>query len=240
MLVREILTENLEEDWKKKTAAIAAAGVLAGVPLTKYMLDKYKTVEPISTVSSIEDQGEHVGSSKFYKKLKEISDNLSINPNDLLRVIHLETAGTYDPSISNQIGATGLIQFMPRVAHALGTSTRELAAMTATEQLDFVYRYFKMNKLPPNSSASDIYLMTFMPFVIRHNKPDNYILGARGAYNARVFPNLLSSKLTRGSLWDQNPVFHEDPEIKKRGYFTVGDVRNTFERKTQQLSQQTR
>lgn len=240
MLVREIIVEHLEENWKKKTAAIAAAGALAGVPLTKYMLDKYAPTEPAPTVEPAQDHSEHVGSSKFYKKLKEISDSLSINPNDLLRVIHLETAGTYDPSITNQIGATGLIQFMPRVAHALGTSTRELATMTATEQLDFVYRYFKMNKLPPNSTASDIYLMTFMPFVVRHNKPDNYVLGARGAYNTKVFPNLLSSRLTRGSLWDQNPVFHEDPEVKKRGYFTVGDVRKTFERKTQQLSQQTR
>lgn len=153
--------------------------------------------------------------------------------------MHLETMGTLNPSIVNPIGAVGLIQFMPNVARRLGTSSEELRKMTATEQLDWVYEYFKINKLPPGSSASDIYLMTFMPAVVRHNKPDNFVLGARKAYGAKIFGSIPASSLNRGNVWDQNPVFHEDPVVKKRGYFTVGDVRNAFEKKTRSASKQT-
>lgn len=231
MRVSDIINETLEENWKKKTAALAAAGVLAGFPIGKHLSDR----SAVPQVSTQEDPSEDAFSPKFMKKLRQISDELSINSNDLLRVMYLETIGTYNPSITNAIGATGLIQFMPHIARALGTSTDALKKMTATQQLDYVYKYYELNKLPPNSSASDIYLMTFMPVVVRQKKPDNFVLGARGAYRTKVFPNIVGSRLSRGSVWDQNPVFHEDPQIKRRGFFTVGDVRAAFEKKTQKF-----
>lgn len=245
MRAHEITAATLEENWKKKTAAALAAGALAGVPLTKYMSDKYSM-----GLYDPEHQGqehratqkyepEHARTPKFAAKLKDIASKLQVNPSDLLKVMHLETIGTLNPSITNAIGATGLIQFMPNVARALGTSTEELKNMTATQQLDWVHKYFKMNRLPPGSTASDIYLMTFMPAVVRHKKPDNFVLGARGAYKSKIFGSIPASSLNRGSVWDQNPVFHEDPVVKNRGYFTVGDVRRVFEKKTQQIALQT-
>lgn len=245
MLIREILTENLEEDWKKNVAGLVAAGALAGVPLTKYMSDRYGA-EPYNAshmgtehLRTRTHEPEDARSPKFYAKLQEIASKLSVNPNDLLKVMHLETIGTLNPSITNAIGATGLIQFMPNVARAMGTSTEELKKMTATEQLDWVYKFYKMNKLPPGSVASDIYLTTFMPAVVRHNKPDNFVLGSKGGYNSKVFGSIPTSSLNRGSVWDQNPVFHSDPAVKKRGYFTVGDVRRVFEKKTANVAMQT-
>lgn len=242
MRAYEITDVTLQEDWKKKTAAALAAGALAGVPLTKYISDKYSmglydpSHQGREHRATQKYEPEHARTTKFYSKLQDIASKLQVNPNDLLKVMHLETIGTLNPSITNAIGATGLIQFMPNVARALGTSTEELKNMTATQQLDWVYKYFKMNKLPPGSTASDIYLMTFMPAVVRHKKPDNFVLGARKAYGAKVFGSIPASSLNRGSVWDQNPVFHEDPIIKKHGYFTVGDVRRTFEKKTQNVS----
>jgi hypothetical protein len=49
----------------------------------------------------------------------------------------------FDPArVNSTSGATGLIQFLPSTAQALGTSTAQLAAMTAVEQLDWVEKYF--------------------------------------------------------------------------------------------------
>ena len=38
--------------------------------------------------------------------------------------------------------ATGLIQFMPKTAKNLGTSTQQLFKMSNVQQLDYVYKYF--------------------------------------------------------------------------------------------------
>lgn len=100
----------------------------------------------------------------FYNEVVRISENLGTAPENLLSVISFETGGTFSPSIKNAVNgkATGLIQFMPNTASSLGTSTNELAKMTATEQLSFVERYLspfagKINNL------SDLYMAVFMP-----------------------------------------------------------------------------
>lgn len=246
MLVREVITEGVNEDWKRSAAKIAAAGALLGAPLYKHISDQHGINVPNIAQQGLEHlkrnkyEAEHARSPKFAEKLRDIAAKLSVDPNDLLKVMHFETIGTLNPSITNAIGATGLLQFMPNVAAAMGTSTEQLRAMTATQQLDWVYKYFKMKRLPPGSSASDIYLITFMPAVVIHDKADNFILGARKAYKQRIFKGIPANALNRGSVWDQNPVFHSIPEIRKRGYFTVGDVRRIFDAKTANVKLETR
>jgi soluble lytic murein transglycosylase-like protein len=55
----------------------------------------------------------------FKAKVEEISADLKINPNWLMAIINMETNRTFDHKIQNSIGATGLIQFMPRTAEGL-------------------------------------------------------------------------------------------------------------------------
>ena len=64
---------------------------------------------------------------------------------DLMACMAFESGETFSPSIKNAAGsgATGLIQFMPSTAVGLDTTTAQLAQMTATEQLEYVRRYFK-------------------------------------------------------------------------------------------------
>jgi len=55
-----------------------------------------------------------------------------------------ESARTFRPDIQHPSSkATGLIQFMPRTAKSLGTTTAKLKKMSAVQQLDFVEAYFK-------------------------------------------------------------------------------------------------
>lgn len=100
----------------------------------------------------------------FEAKLGQVSQALGIDPNWLLNVMAVETSGTFDPAIQNpKSKATGLIQFMPEwskaaTAKALGTTVAELKKMTATQQLDYVQKYFEMMGASGRmASQADVY-----------------------------------------------------------------------------------
>lgn len=81
--------------------------------------------------------------------------------------IAFESGHTFSPSVTNRAGsgATGLIQFMPDAAEALGTSTAALARMTAVEQLDYVGDYFRPYAKRIHSLA-DMYMAILMPHYV--------------------------------------------------------------------------
>jgi hypothetical protein len=92
----------------------------------------------------------------------------------------LETGETFSPSIRNpNSGATGLIQFMPAIAPAYGTTTTALAQMTAVEQLDYVKNYFS-DSIGRLNTIEDVYARIFWPAAI--GKPDDYVI----AYPTKV------------------------------------------------------
>lgn len=98
----------------------------------------------------------------------------------LMAVMAFETAETFNPAITNFAGsgATGLIQFMPRTAIGLGTTTEELGRMPAVEQLDYVRLYFKPYASRIHS-LEDMYMAVLMPVGI--GKPLNSPLFSGGA-----------------------------------------------------------
>ncbi len=79
----------------------------------------------------------------FLSGVEAMSARLGAKPKHILAAMSFETGGTFSPSITNGIGATGLIQFIPGTAHGLGTSTSALRQMNSTQQLEFVEKYFK-------------------------------------------------------------------------------------------------
>jgi hypothetical protein len=116
-----------------------------------------------------------------------------------------------NPHIQNSIGATGLIQFMPKTAIALGTTTDELAKMDAVKQLDYVYRYYKMTGVG-DGSAGDLYMATFMPKYV--GADDSKVLGRQGAEGYS------------GKVYAQNKVLDRNRD----GTITVADVKQSVER----------
>lgn len=98
----------------------------------------------------------------------------------LIQCMAFETGGTFSPSIRNLAGsgATGLIQFMPRTAIGLGTTTDALAKMTAVEQVEYVGLYF----LPYHKrtkTLSDMYMAILMPKYIGY--PEDAVLFTEGS-----------------------------------------------------------
>ena len=111
----------------------------------------------------------------FKERVLWIGDALDCDPDDLMACMHWESGGTFSPSIKNAAGsgATGLIQFMPSTARGMGTTTKALAALSAEDQLRWVYEYFKpyAGRL---DNLGDVYMAILWPKGV--GKPDHYVL----------------------------------------------------------------
>lgn len=119
-------------------------------------------------------------SPEFKKRVLWIADQLGCDPSHLMACMAWESGRTFSAAIRNAAGsgAVGLIQFMPKVAKALGTSTAALAQMTPEDQLRFVYEYFKP-KSGKLQNLGDIYMAILWPAGI--GKPDSFVLFNRTA-----------------------------------------------------------
>jgi AraC-like DNA-binding protein len=147
----------------------------------------------------------------FNKKLEKVADALGVSSKDLIAIFKQES-GVNPAAVNPTSGATGLIQFMPDTAARLGTSTGELKKMSAAEQLDYVYKYFKMVGVKPGMKLGDLYMAVFMPKYV--GADDNTVLGQNGA-------NGFS-----GKVYAQNKGLDRN----KDGTITVADVKSSVQR----------
>lgn len=105
---------------------------------------------------------------EFTEKVNDISNELGIEANWLMFVMWFESK--LNPQAVNPIsGATGLIQFMPSTARALGTTTDVLKRMSNVQQLDYVLAYLRPYKGRMRTWV-DVYLAVFYPRAM--GKPD--------------------------------------------------------------------
>jgi hypothetical protein len=153
------------------------------------------------------------------KKVQQVCKNLNIQANWLLAVMYFESARTLSPSILNNIGSVGLIQFT-RDKAGLNYKTisgkryllSDLAKMTFIQQMDVVELYYKevyrMMKVSKLNSFIDVYLVTFFPVAL--NKPNDYVLETK--------------YLTRSKIASQNPLFDRN----KDGKITKSEIVSYF------------
>lgn len=117
-------------------------------------------------------------SALFCDRVQWIANELRMptgGASDLMACMAWESGETFSPSVKNMAGsgATGLIQFMPKTAIALGTTVEALARMTPEDQLNYVYKYF----LPYRgrlAGLGDVYMAILWPAGV--GKPDSYVL----------------------------------------------------------------
>lgn len=120
-------------------------------------------------------------SQTFIDRLVWIVDDLQIGygrtdgVNKMMACMAWESNETFSPDVTNMAGsgATGLIQFMPTTAKSLGTTTTELAAMTAEDQLNYVWKYFSPYK-GKLKTLGDIYMAILWPRGV--GKSEAYVL----------------------------------------------------------------
>lgn len=146
--------------------------------------------------------GEENLSAPFQRKVTGMAQRLGAKPDDLLGIMSFETGSSFSPSVRNQAGsgATGLIQFMPGTAQALGTSTQALAQMTPEQQLDMVEKYLTPYK-GRLTSLKDTYMAVLYPDAV--GQPDSAVLFREGT-----------------TAYRQNQGLDQG----RKGYITVGDA----------------
>lgn len=172
---------------------------------------KYKDV--LSRPDSIDAQKIDVSTIQdpdFQKKLEKVAAGLGVKSSDLIAVMKQES-GVKADAVNPKSGATGLIQFMPDTARRLGTTTDELRQMDPVQQLDYVYKYFKMTGVG-DGTLGDLYMAVFMPKYVGY--PDNFILGGSG------LPGFAGKVYAQNAGLDRN----------RDGTITVADVKNSVAR----------
>lgn len=117
-------------------------------------------------------------SDRFVTRVNEIATLLQLGtqgPDQLMACMAFETGETFSPSIKNGAGAPyyGLIQFGEAAAKDVGTTTAKLVKMSAEEQLEYVYKFFKpyAGKL---KTTSDIYARIIWPVAV--GKAEDYVI----------------------------------------------------------------
>lgn len=118
-------------------------------------------------------------SADFRARVFGIAFRRMLVPDYLMACMAFETGERFTADVRNAAGsgATGLIQFMPATARALGTTTEKLRVMTAEEQLEYVEEYFTpyTGRL---KTLSDHYMAILLPKMI--GRPESAVLFSGG------------------------------------------------------------
>jgi hypothetical protein len=131
----------------------------------------------------------------FIAKVISVSKYLGVKPEWLMFLMWFETGHTLNHKIQNSIGATGLIQFMPKTAIGLGTTVDKLKTMSNVEQMNYVQKYLARFK-GKYKDWVDLYCAIFWPVAV--GQPDDF-------------------KITNDLVAKQNPIFdiNKDTDIQK-------------------------
>ncbi len=159
--------------------------------------------------------------SNFIAEVEKTAQRLGFHASWLLAIMYYESRFLHNVT-NPQSGATGLIQFMPSTAQALGTSTQALARMTAIEQIKFVEKFY----LPIKGKAkafADVYLYTFASaYTNPQNAPDNAILatGQSAFYHCKTenvctvadFKRYVTQKYNNDFPNTDNKIIYQNPQ----------------------------
>lgn len=159
-------------------------GLLANVRLVDVLLAEPEPVPPPALTHRPMAWGAKV-SPVFRDRVRWIVDELDIGDDladgcdKLMTCMAWESGRSFRPDVKNLAGsgATGLIQFMPATAKGMGTTVEKMAALSAEDQLRWVYRYFEPFKGRLRTLA-DLYMAILWPKGV--GKPDEYPLFTGG------------------------------------------------------------
>lgn len=138
---------------------------------------------------------------------------------ELMSIIHLESAGTFNPSVDNGAGYSGLIQFSDAAAKSIGTTRVDLKKMSFLQQLDYVEKYFIPHK-EKLKTITDLYLLVLKPNAVGNGINPDYIIFDESIsvpnlpYNK---DNLYKEPWTTKYGYTSNPTFmlEKDESVKR-------------------------
>lgn len=138
----------------------------------------------------------------FLNEVSRVSKKLNIKEEDLLKAIQFETAGSFDPAQpAGTSNAVGLIQFMPKTAEGLGTTTAELSKMSRAQQMKYVDKHLSMflKDKDKEYDFGDLYMAIHWPAAV--GKSNDYVMYSEGSKNYSANKGLdinKDGKVTKG------------------------------------------
>ena len=174
----------------------------------------------------------------FYPKLVRVSNQLGINPEDLLAVMASES-GISASQQGHAANASGLIQFMPQTLKSLGFggSPEEFRNLTGEHQLDYVKKFLSGKSV---KTPGQLYVAIFLPAALKLpdvSKGDNsariaeenpeIVVDNGKRYSKKYYDiGLKISPKTERSWYKGNPLFHSSTP----GAITLGDMENQVQK----------
>jgi hypothetical protein len=166
--------------------------------------------------------------------LAKVGEKYGIPFEWLFNLIKHESANTFNPAITNSIGATGIIQFMTKIggktmsyAKADGSdavTTSELRKMSFSEQLDYLDGFLKRNlkkhltaqgKIPESFTQGDVFMTIFYPVSV--GKPNYQFPDSVSRANAGIRKPLdYVEKALKNSVFPLSVVPYSLAEVKKK------------------------
>jgi hypothetical protein len=142
-------------------------------------------------------------SNEEYLKIIQISNDLGINHNDLIKLISFESG--FNPQAKNPLSsAKGLIQFIDETARELGFENSEHLITqhpTVLSQLDVVYEY--LVRYYPFKNKQELYMSVFLPSYRKLNPntvlPNRIRLVNPGITTIQDYINLVERKGVSGT-----------------------------------------
>lgn len=167
-------------------------------------------------------------------KLANVGEKYGIPFEWLFNLIKHESANTFNPAITNSIGATGIIQFMTKIggktmsyAKADGSdavTTSELRKMSFSEQLDYLDGFLKRNlknhltaqgKIPESFTQGDVFMTIFYPVSV--GKPNYQFPDSVSRANAGIRKPLdYVEKALKNSVFPLSVVPYSLADVKKK------------------------
>jgi hypothetical protein len=168
------------------------------------------------------------------QELMKLTDKYGIPFEWMVNLINNESAGTFNPAITNSIGATGIIQFMTKIggktmsyAKADGSdavTTSELRKMSFSEQLDYLDGFLKRNlkkhltaqgKIPNTFTQGDIFMTIFYPVSV--GKPNYQFPDSVSRANAGIrTPMDYVEKALKSSIFPLSMIPYSLADVKKK------------------------
>jgi hypothetical protein len=168
----------------------------------------------------ISEKGQELLNNPVFKeKLSEISKEINIDENSIIKIMNLESG--LNPNVKNSIGCVGLIQFCPDTARGnyktISGKRYNLEELrnNLPLQMDAILEFWKTGyKTGKIKEPKDLYLYNFFP--IAAGKPDNFVLQTN---------NLSAEKIAK-----QNPIFNRTLGKPVGTPLTVGDMENYYKK----------
>jgi len=130
-------------------------------------------------INKLLNENEQLFNDSSMTRIYNISERHNIEPEWVILTMFKESR-INTKAVNPFSNATGVLQWTPRTARYLGTSTSEIKEMSFYQQLKYVDKYIKMvNKSHLINSYEDFYLAVFYPKAL--GKDLNYVIAGKNS-----------------------------------------------------------